>query len=150
MLNCVLVGLTLVAVTVGLHAAGTSWWIGRLNTIAAAHDGSPHRFPTQFRVLGATAMSLVLLHTAEVVLWSLVYLVLGIDSLSSFEESTYFSMVTYSALGYGDVVITGPWRLLAAIQAMTGLLLFGWSAALLYAVVQGLGQGRRVDTIQEE
>lgn len=95
-------------------------------------------------------MSLVLLHTAEVVLWSLVYLVLGIDSLSSFEESTYFSMVTYSALGYGDVVITGPWRLLAAIQAMTGLLLFGWSAALLYAVVQGLGQGRRVDTIQEE
>ncbi|MEM1303714.1 MAG: potassium channel family protein, partial [Planctomycetota bacterium] len=55
---------------------------------------------------------------------------------STLEEATYFSTVTFASLGYGDIVITGPWRLLSAIQAMNGLLVFGWSTALLFAVVE--------------
>jgi hypothetical protein len=82
---------------------------------------------------------LLLLHILEVTVWALVYLALPqLPEFEDAEQALYFSTVTFASLGYGDVFIQGSWRLLSAIQAMTGLLIFGWSTALLYAVVQRL------------
>jgi len=87
------------------------------------------RFVMELRVLCSTAAVLLSLHMLEVVVWGVTYQMLDGDGLvTTFEEAIYFSMVTFASLGYGDVVIDGPWRLLAAIQAMTGLLAFGWSS----------------------
>ena len=94
---------------------------------------------SSLRILCSTATLLLLLHILEVTVWAVAYLTIpNLDQLKSVEEAVYFSMVTYASLGYGDVVITGSWRLLSAIQAVTGLLIFGWSTALLFAVVQRL------------
>jgi len=92
-------------------------------------------------VFSGTAASLLILHAIEVVVWVAAYrMLVGEDQFPDFESATYFSAVTFTSLGYGDVVIVGTWRMLSAIQAMTGLLVFGWSAALLFAIVQRVWQ----------
>lgn len=134
MLNSILVGTLLTIVTVAIHASGTTQWIQHLTRRAKAIREEQSRWsPTV--ILGSTATVLLLLHILEVAVWALAYLAL-VDSIRDLEQATYFSTVTFSSLGYGDIVIQGPWRLLSAIEAMTGLLIFGWSTALLFAVVQ--------------
>ncbi|MEM6655671.1 MAG: potassium channel family protein [Planctomycetota bacterium] len=136
MANCLMLGFVLTIATIGVHAVGTAWWIGCLKRIARVPGKESKRF-LPLRVLCATAVLLLSLHLIEVAIWAGAYRVLPLDRpFSTLEEATYFSTVTFASLGYGDIVITGPWRLLSAIQAMNGLLVFGWSTALLFAVVE--------------
>jgi voltage-gated potassium channel Kch len=133
----ILVALLLTALTVIIHAVGTSWWIRRLKRrmkVIAVDD--------QFaglKILCSTATLLLALHIVEVIVWAMTFLILpDVSEVKTLEEAVYFSTVTFTSLGYGDVVIARPWRLLAAIEAMTGLLIFGWSTALVIAVVERL------------
>ena len=59
----------------------------------------------------------------------------GLDSVASWEEAIYFSTVTYSTLGYGDVTLDAPRRILASFQGVIGLILFGWTTALVISAV---------------
>ena len=77
---------------------------------------------------------LLLVALAEASLWAATYVALG--AISSFEEAIYFSTVTYTTLGFGDLVLDNPWRLLSAIEAANGIIMFGWTTALLVAAVQ--------------
>lgn len=148
MIGSIIVGAFLTVVTVGIHAAGTAWWIGRLRRAAKTAKGLRRRL-LPLHLLCSTALLLLTLHIAEVAPWASAYLLLpNIDSLNSFEEATYFATVTFASLGYGDIVISGPWRLLSGIQAMNGLLVFGWSTALLFAVVERIW-GREDDSEEE-
>jgi voltage-gated potassium channel Kch len=52
-----------------------------------------------------------------------------------FRTSFYFSAVTYTTVGYGDLILPDQWRLLAAAEALTGILMCGWSTGVLFAVV---------------
>ena len=70
----------------------------------------------------------------QVMLWALLYELGG--ALDSFSEALYFSLVTFTSLGYGDVTVGLDWRLVAGCQALSGLLLVGWSTALLVVVLQ--------------
>ena len=73
----------------------------------------------------------------EAWLWALVYLFhTSITELPDPETAFYFSMVTYTTLGYGDVVLTGQWRTLASIQAANGVIIFGWTTALIFYFIQ--------------
>lgn len=136
MLKSILFGSALTMLTVGIHAVGTAWWIQRLKRTTIP-TSRLHRSLLPLQLLCSTALLLVLLHIVEVAPWAIAYMALpGLGSLNSVEEATYFASVTFASLGYGDIVIRGPWRLLSAIQAMNGLLVFGWSTALLFAVVQ--------------
>ena len=56
--------------------------------------------------------------------------------LDSLEEATYFSFVTFTTLGYGDVVLSDRWRLLSSLEAANGIIMFGWTTAVVMAVVQ--------------
>lgn len=141
MLASILIGLVLTVVTVGIHATTSAWWIGRLKGSRMPSSGLGRRL-LPAKLLCTTALVLLASHFLEVMSWASVYLILpGVDSLHTFEEATYFATVTFASLGYGDIVISGPWRLLSAIQAMNGLLVFGWSTALLFAVVERIWGG---------
>ena len=136
MIGSILIGCVLTVITVGIHAAATAWWIGRLKRTAERATRVGMRF-LPLRMLCSTALLLLLLHIVEVIPWATAYLMLpGSDVFNTFEESSYFATVTFASLGYGDIVIQGSWRLLSGIQAMNGLLVFGWSTALLFAVVE--------------
>lgn len=85
-------------------------------------------------------VALMLLHTAQVALWALLYRAqLGWD----FVKALYFSTITYATIGYGDVVPPEGNRVGAAIEGMSGVLLLGWSSAIVFAVVNRLFSAHR-------
>ena len=84
-------------------------------------------------VMIATVSILMASHASEVIVWSLVYAVT--EAAPPATDLTYFSFVTYTTLG-GDVVLLEHWRFLAPLTAMNGVLLFGWSTAVIFEVMR--------------
>ena len=76
------------------------------------------------------------MHLMQIALWAVILLVNG--EISTFEQAFYVSAQNYTALGYGDVLLSGHWRLLGPLEAINGLLLFGLSTAVLFAVMSNL------------
>ncbi len=85
----------------------------------------------QFSIL---MIVLMLGNIVQVAFWALLYTVLG--AFENFETAAYFSGVTFTSLGYGDVVLPGRLRLLGPLQAANGLMMFGITTALFIAAVQ--------------
>ena len=79
-------------------------------------------------------MFIVLLHLIQIALWAVVFWRAG--ELPTLETAVYFSITTYTTVGFGDVVLGPGWRVLAGIEGLTGLILAGWSTAFVFAVVQ--------------
>jgi len=88
-------------------------------------------------------MIMYLVSIMEVLVWSVVYL--GLNAIEGFEKALYFSMVTFTTLGYGDVVLDSSWRLLASLEAVNGILMFGWSTAVVIYAVQNVYSIRKAD-----
>ena len=85
--------------------------------------------------------SIVLLaHTIQVWLWAASFMFLG--TFSNFSDAIYFSIVTYTTVGYGDVTVGGGFRVYGAMAAVTGLLNFGLSTAFLVGLFERLSRGR--------
>ena len=84
-------------------------------------------------VMVATVLVLMLAHTLEVVTWSLAYAMVGAAPVGS--DMLYFAFVNYTTLGYGDVTPVKAWQLLGPMAAMNGILMFGWSTAVLFEVL---------------
>lgn len=146
MLGLVLTAVLLVAASVAIHAFGTTWWMRFLTHRYARPDGdfSAH---AALSAVTSTALVLLMLHMIEVILWALAYLLLlpG-DHLESFEKATYFSVVTFTTLGYGDItLVEHDWRLLSGIESLIGVVLIGWTTALLFMVVQRSWRGMAHD-----
>jgi voltage-gated potassium channel Kch len=69
----------------------------------------------------------------EMLVWAETYIVLG--EFTAIEPALYFSTVTFTTVGFGDVVLDDRWRLLSALEAANGIIMFGWTTAIvLYAV----------------
>jgi hypothetical protein len=85
-------------------------------------------------VMIATVSVLMAAHIAEVVVWSFAYAIVGVAPPGT--NLIYFAFVNYTTLGYGDVTPLQRWHLLGPMTAMNGVLLFGWSTAVIYAVLR--------------
>ena len=97
----------------------------------------PERSGTWRRVFLHFSMLMLILmlgNIVQIVLWAGLYHVFG--AVRDFEEALYFSGVTFTSLGYGDVVLKGRIRLLAPLEAANGLMMFGVTTALFIAAVQ--------------
>jgi hypothetical protein len=79
-------------------------------------------------------MGIVAIHTLEIWLYAALYFTIGAVP-GDFETALYFSTVTFSTLGYGDIVLSSDWRVLGGIEAANGLILFGWSTAFLISLM---------------
>ena len=77
---------------------------------------------------------LMMAHVAEVIMWSFAYAIVGVAPAGA--DVLYFAFVNYTTLGYGDVVPVERWRLLGPMAAMNGVLLFGWSTAVIFEVLR--------------
>jgi len=123
----------MVLVTVIVHLTG----LAMLVRILRSH----HRLMRPMRVsplallLGA-ALGIFAIHTIEIWLYALLYLRIGAST--DFEQALYFSTVTYSTLGYGDLLLSKDWRILGAIEATTGIIMLGWSTAFLVSLLAKL------------
>jgi len=132
MLGQLLVSGLLLAVRVAIHAFGT------LAIGAQVHGRvvAPRRIsvPYRFLLLVELFPFIFALHAIEMLLWAWAFWHLG--ALADIGEAVYFSLSSYTTVGYGDVVLGPDWRIFGAAQAAAGILLFGWSTALLFSVIQ--------------
>jgi len=125
----ILVACCLVVVTVDIHAVGFDLLLRSIIRRALATSGF---LPITRMVVGLT-VSLILIHLAEIAVWGLFYLWQG--CLPDAESAFYFSGVTYTTIGYGDLVLPKAWRMFAPIEAMTAILMCGLSTGLFFALV---------------
>jgi len=133
MLKLTFIGFLLVCATVTIHALGTALWL-RLLVKNSAHLGKAYHL---LKVLVFTSALFLLMHFIEIMLWAITYRQLvAVDELKSFGEAFYFSIVTFTTLGYGDITLSEQWRILSGVEAVNGILLVGWTTALLFAVIQ--------------
>ena len=132
MIEFSLIGAALVAVTVVIHAWGTTAWL-RYIGLKHAIDDEPWTTKRSLIVLTSTVIVLIVLHTIEIGIWAITYLSLvSVEELETLESALYFSFVTFTTLGYGDITLSEPWRIMSGIQALSGILLVGWTTAFLF------------------
>ncbi|WP_404291884.1 potassium channel family protein [Microvirga sp. RSM25] len=95
-----------------------------------------HRWPNSWltAVMVTTVGVLLVAHVAEVITWAFAYVIFGAAPAEA--DVLYFAFVNYTTLGYGDVVPVERWRLLGPMAAMNGVLLFGWSTAVIFEVLR--------------
>lgn len=134
MLEQLLVAGLLLAVNVLIHAFGTLAIMGALRRRLATDPGQKILHPFLFLV--ALFLIIFLLHVIEMFFWAMAYWF--VEALPTLGEAVYFSVSSYTTVGYGDIVLGPEWRTLGASEAAVGVLLFGWSTALLFAVIQRL------------
>lgn len=134
-------GLVLIGITVAIHAIGSAFWL-----VHMAHrleqSNRVSQTMTLFRIVLSTVIVLIILHLIEVMVWAFAYYLLpGEAGLNGFKEAAYFSIVTFTTLGYGDVTLNEHWQFLAGMEAMVGIAVFGLTTALSFAVVQKYWRG---------
>ena len=135
MFSIVLCAWGLVARTVAVHAVGLALMLRFLSRF----EGIPptHLWQISWRLIWV-ASCLILLHVAETTIWGIFYLWQAF--LPDAESAFYFSGATYTTIGYGDVVLEKPWRLLGAIEGLTGILMCGLSTGFFFAEVNFIYQ----------
>lgn len=134
-----LVGTAVIATTVITHTVG-------LVVLTHAMGGLIRWFRLHRRAFGkmvamvTTVLGLFGIHTIEVWTWAVVYELTS--ALPDFSTALYFSAVTFSTLGYGDVLLPEEWRMLGSLEGINGFLLIGWSTAYLVAASTRYGPFR--------
>lgn len=132
-LGGIVIALTVIVHTIGLMAVtrGMTWFVSMFRV----HGRRSRVFAMITVVIGIFAIL-----TVEVWLWAAAFLALG--AMPDFETALYFSTITFSTVGYGDIVPAPAWRQFAALEGVDGFLLIGWSTAYLIAAGMRVGPFR--------
>src|SRR5262245_21106413 len=128
-----LVGGAASLVNIGIHAL----WMALVSRTVRRHRArvaSMGVIQDRVTLMIATVAVLMLAHLLEVFVWSLAYGIVGATPAG--EDGMYFAFVNYTTLGYGDITPVKGWRLLGPMTAMNGILLFGWSTAIIIDVLE--------------
>jgi len=135
MLREILVAFILISINVSIHATGM---VELFNWLTRKQSKIQKKFGTFDNILLFIQIFAIILslHFAEICVWAGFYTIWG--NLKDFETALYFSIATYSTIGYGDVTLSVGWRLLGAIEGVTGVLTFGWSTGVIFAVASRL------------
>lgn len=138
MLINILVGLVVIGLTVVIQGYGTVYWVAKYDKERHLYEG--HSFRKQgLRLLISSAIFLLLIHLFQASIWALLYMALpGVTEFETFEKSMYFSLVTFTTLGYGEITIGSANRVLSGLEAINGITLIGWSTAFMFAIFQEL------------
>ena len=131
MLRQLLLGGLVSLVNIAIHAVVMTAVISAARKVSAWPRSHPQLW--LIAVMVATVGVLLAAHVAEAIMWAFAYSIL--DVAPSQANLLYFAFVNYTTLGYGDIVPNERWRLLGPMAAMNGVLLFGWSTAVIFEVL---------------
>jgi hypothetical protein len=131
-----LIGWGLMALCVVIHAFGIAaamrWLAGHL---------AARLLWSRVRLFITLAGGIVLLHMIEIAIWG--WFFAWVQAMPDQQAAFYFSAVTYTTTGYGDLVLPQEWRLVGAIEALTGILMCGWSTGFFFAIVSRMFKTER-------
>jgi hypothetical protein len=136
------VGATAVTSTIMIHAlaVGATVHVVRRER-RLGHAGG--RFWIDLAIVAAAMAFALAAHLIEIAGWALLFIICG--EFPAFGIAFYHSAVNYTTLGYGDVIMSPSWRVLGPLEAANGMLMFGVSTAMIFAVIQRLLQMRFAD-----
>jgi hypothetical protein len=123
-----LLGSAIISVTILIHVGFTvaaEWGLTREHIWPGQRAG-PFRF-----VVLLVGMTLWLLGSMTVAVWLWAFCLRGLDVLHDMETAVYFSLVSFTTLGFGDIILDKQWRILSGLMAANGLLIFGLTTAVL-------------------
>lgn len=132
MFTNLLIGGLLIASTVIFHAFALDFLIKRLKKVEILLLRTTQTFWKAI-VLTVVILYVTLALIVEIWVWAGFYIC--VDAITDLEESLYFSISAFTTVGFGDVVLDKKWRILSAIEATNGFLLFGWSTAFIFEIV---------------
>lgn len=134
-----LIGSTIIVLSVALTAAFIGTAISVLRRFGPWLTAPPYARKAILALIGVTTWLLLAL-SISVWLWALLFLIL--DLFDGLEPALYFSIVVFTTLGFGDITLPEPWRLLSGMSAANGLLLFGLCTAFLAEFLVRLRQAQ--------
>jgi hypothetical protein len=128
--------------TIGIHAlplSATVSFVRRERRLG--HLG--RTFWIDMAIVARSLIYALIAHLVEIALWAVVFVACG--EFSNFGTAYYHSATNYTSLGYGDLIMTPSWRLLGPLETANGMLMFGVSTAMIFALIQRLAETRFVD-----
>jgi voltage-gated potassium channel Kch len=129
MVSKLLVAWGLMALCVMIHATGVTsamrWDVRQTDTRRSYWSAT--------RLFILLAGWIILLHLIEITVWAAFYA--WKDAMPDMQSALYFSAVTYTTTGYGDLVLPREWRLVGGVEALTGILMCGWSTGFFFVAV---------------
>jgi hypothetical protein len=128
MLSKLLIAWCLMAICVAIHATGMAWAMSWRSRLPAGR----RKTWAWTWVLVSLAGWIIVLHLIEISLWAAFYV--WQQAMPDLQSGIYFSAVTYTTTGYGDLVLPREWQLLGGVEALTGILMCGWSTGFFFAV----------------
>ncbi|HXN16724.1 MAG TPA: ion channel [Candidatus Binatus sp.] len=136
------VGAITFACTILIHAiplSATVNFVRREKSLGRVGKG----FWSDMAIIARAISFATVAHLIEIALWAVVFLICG--EFQAFGIAYYHSAENYTTLGYGDLVMSPSWRLLGPLEAANGMLMFGVTTAMIFAVIQRLIEARFVD-----
>jgi hypothetical protein len=139
MLSKLVIAWCLMALCVVIHATGLTAAFTWMKGKSTAIEG---RFWLATGMLICVVSWTVLMHLLQIAVWAFFYA--WKHGMPDLQSAFYFSAVTYTTTGYGDLVLPKEWRLVGGVEALTGILMCGLSTGLFFAVFAklfGLNRG---------
>jgi hypothetical protein len=136
------VGSVAILCTILIHAmplGGTLWFVRREKSLGHTGRG----FWSDTRIVVLVILFAMVAHLIEIALWAVIFLLCG--EFADMGTAYYHSAVNFTTLGYGDVLLSPRWRMLGPLEAGNGMLLFGVSTGMVFALILGLAQARFAD-----
>uniref|UniRef100_UPI0032172687 potassium channel family protein n=1 Tax=uncultured Draconibacterium sp. TaxID=1573823 RepID=UPI0032172687 len=139
MFKILIIGFAIIAVNVFLQAIASMYLSKKTIHLLEEWKKEYSNFRI-LRLLSFSFMFLTLLHVLHALVWAIsLYALPAIQSkFVRFSDIYYYSIVTFTTLGYGDITLHSAWRILSGIEAINGIMLIGWSTALMYNLIQNI------------
>ena len=133
MIRQLLIGSLVIALTVAIQAELFNLLSHRFENVILACRRLFRRFANTAAIIAAV-LFVLLVHTINVWIWAVVFILVG--AFTALEPALYFSLIAFTTVGFGDIVLDPQWRLLSGLTAASGFLSFGWSTAYMVELVR--------------
>jgi hypothetical protein len=127
------IGVAIIVINAVVQAEMFNYYTRRMEKLILLLRYRFHRFANTATIV-VGVLFVMLVHSLQVWIWAITFK--GVGAFSEMEPALYFSLVSFSTVGFGDITLGPDWRLLSALTAANGFISFGWSTAYMVELVR--------------